>query len=67
VNGLAAAWSGSEQGAAVLAIVGLCAIVHALAYHAADGALRVQRVMMRRGGDLVALAGVIAVADVLIS
>ena len=41
------------------AVFALVAIVHALAYTSADGALRAQRLMLRRGADLLAVAGVV--------
>ena len=56
---------GWDQAVIALAVIGLCAVVHGIAYTSAEGALRVQRQLLRRGADVVAVAGAVAIVRML--
>ena len=43
--------SSADQISAGLALAGFAAVIHGAAYNAAEGALRVQRVLLKRGAD----------------
>lgn len=53
--------SSADQISAGLALAGFAAVIHGAAYNAAEGALRVQRVLLKRGADATALAAVVAI------
>ncbi len=57
---------GVDQLVVAIAIAGLVAVVHGAAYNAAEGALRVQRQLLRRGADAVGVAGVVAIVQMLV-
>lgn len=44
-----------------LLVVALTGIVHAISYTAAEGSLRVQRLVLRRCADLLVIAGVLSI------
>ena len=45
-----------DKVALVVVVAGLALLLHALAYHAAEGALRTNRWLFRRGADLLTVA-----------
>ena len=54
--------SGWDQSVVLVVVIGLCAIIHGVAYNAAEGALRPQRLLLTRGADLTALGAALAMA-----
>jgi hypothetical protein len=58
--------SSADQITAGLGLAGFAAVIHGAAYNAAEGALRPQRVLLKRGADAVALASVVAIVRMVV-